>query len=134
MKKIGENMWWADHNYIAGISYSYEKPRFAMIWGIILILGLNRGLRSRKRTVTSLSKDDDPSQMVESKNDNNDHDENYDEFDLLHDMKDRSIRRKRTTSESGPKYLRSLSENTPQTPLGGMVFILTYFSYNGRGN
>lgn len=82
--------------------------------------GLNRGLRSRKKTVTSLSKDDEPSQMLESKNDNNDHDENYDEFDLLHDMKDRSIRRKRTTSESGPRYLRSLSENTPQTPLGGL--------------
>ena len=65
--------------------------------------------------------------MLESKNDNNDHDENYDEFDLLHDMKDRSIRRKRTTSESGPRYLRSLSENTPQTPLGGMVFFLIYF-------
>ena len=65
--------------------------------------------------------------MVESKNDNNDHDENYDEFDLLHDMKDRSIRRKRTISESGPRYLRSLSENTPQTPLGGMVLILIYF-------
>ena len=115
------------NEYIAGISFSYKKPIFAMLWRIISILGLNRGLRSRKRTVTSLSKDDDPSQMVESKNDNNDHDENYDEFDLLHDMKDRSIRRKRTISESGPRYLRSLSENTPQTPLGGMVLILIYF-------
>ena len=123
------------NEYIAGISFSYKKPIFAMLWRIISILGLNRGLRSRKRTVTSLSKDDDdPSQMVESKNDNNDHDENYDEFDLLHDMKDRSIRRKRTISESGPRYLRSLSENTPQTPLGGMVFIFIYFFYNGRGN
>ena len=57
--------------------------------------------------------------ILDSKGDNNDHDENYEEFDLLADMKDRSTRRIRTTSESGPRYLRSLSENqAPHTPIG----------------
>ena len=80
--------------------------------------GLSRGLRSRKRTVSAK----DESKSIEQTKPNDDNDENYDEFDLLAEMKDRSIRRIRTTSESGPRYLRSLSENAPQTPLGGTIF------------
>ena len=87
---------------------------------------LYRGPRSRKRTISARTRDEEPKivdrEILDPKSDNNDQDENYDEFDLLAEMKDRSTRRVRTTSESGPRYLRSLSENAPHTPIGKHTF------------
>merc|ERR1719219_1963952 len=71
----------------------------------------------QKRTRYDSTKSEDTEiKMKKSEEEEEDEcsDENYDEFDLLGEMKEKVPKRTRTISGSGPGYFRSVSECQPQ--------------------